>query len=364
MQKTFFKKHKISFLVVLAILLISALTFGFCKKQTAVKEDLFGDGFQIHFIDVGQADCALVACDGKFMLIDGGNSDDSSTVYTYLKKYGITELEYIIATHAHEDHVGGLSGALNFAKAQNAFCPVTEYDSKAFDDFVKNLDRQGLEITVPSPGDSFELGSAQVDIFACNSTEDTNNTSIVLKITYGQTSFLFTGDAEYECEKYILDHGYDLSSTVLKVGHHGSSTSTSYRFLREVMPEYAIISVGKDNEYGHPHEEVVSRLDDADVTVYRTDISGDIICISDGKSVTFKHSKGNPYATEKSSASRAQKTEVQQERRDMVLNTKSKKYHETGCDSIGSIAESNKKSVQYTQSEVEALGYSPCGSCH
>lgn len=244
--------------------------------------------FEIHFIDVGQADAALVLCDGEAMLIDGGNSADSSLIYSYLKKHGVKHLDYIVATHAHEDHVGGLAGALNYATVGTAFCSVTSSDSDTFRDFVKYLGKQGVSITVPDAGDIFKLGSSTVQILAPIKNSDApNNMSIVLRIVYGDTSFLFTGDAEREEEQDILNAGYSLESTVLKVGHHGSNTSTTYPFLREIMPEYAVISAGENNSYGHPTEDTLSRLRDAVVTVFRTDMQGHIICTSDGKDVSF-----------------------------------------------------------------------------
>lgn len=248
--------------------------------------------FAVHFIDVGQADCALVMCDGAYMLIDGGNAEDSDLVFSYLKKHGIDHLDYLVATHAHEDHIGGLSGAAYAATVGTALSPVTEGSTKVFKNLVKSLEQQNVSLTVPQPKDSFPLGSAQVRVLGpVKAYEEANDTSIVLSVTYGQTSFLFTGDMESAAEADLVESGADLSATVLKVGHHGSSSSTSYRFLREVLPDYAIISVGEGNKYGHPNEEVLSRLSDAGATVYRTDLCGTIIAKSDGSTVTFQTEK-------------------------------------------------------------------------
>ncbi len=267
------------------------------KTESAETIPPENSSFTIHFINVGQADAALVQCDGKYMLIDGGNSADSNVIYSVLKNADVPKLELVVGTHAHEDHIGGLSGAFNYTTATKTLCPVTNYDSKAFNNFVKYASEKGGGITVPSVGDTYNLGSAKVEILGVNSNSETNNTSIVLKITYGKTNFLFTGDAEREAEQVILNSGVDLSATVLKVGHHGSDTSTTYPFLREVMPTYAVISVGEGNSYGHPTESTLSRLRDADVKVYRTDLQGDVFCTSDGTSVTFTTDKNTDIDT-------------------------------------------------------------------
>ncbi len=285
-------KKLYSFILIFVLILsLCACNFVILQNEISVPE---GSSFAVHYIDVGQADSALVLCDDKAMLIDGGNVADSSLMVSYLKKMDIKYLDFVVCTHAHEDHVGGLSGALSYAKAGTVLAPESESDSKAYHNFKKKVSEQGLDIKHPIDGDKFYLGSSLVQILGpiYEDDDDLNNTSIVLKITYGQTSFLFTGDAERDEENDIIDEGYDLSATVLKVGHHGSETSSSYRFLREVMPEYAIISVGKDNSYGHPHEEPLGRLKDAGTEIYRTDECGDIIAESDGITVKIYTKKG------------------------------------------------------------------------
>ncbi|MBQ3126399.1 MAG: MBL fold metallo-hydrolase, partial [Clostridia bacterium] len=207
------------------------------------------------------------------------------TVTSFLASRGITSLDYMICTHAHEDHCGGLTGVLEAYPVSMLYSPVTEYDSRAFENVVSAAEDQGLSITQPNPGSSFIFGSAGVEFIGPQREyEETNDTSIVIRIVYGETSFLFTGDAEMTAEHDMVDSGRPLHATVLKAGHHGSDTSSSYVFLREVMPEYVVISVGEDNSYGHPHDEAMSRFRDVGAQVLRTDTQGTVVInITGGK---------------------------------------------------------------------------------
>lgn len=331
--------------VLLSIIMLALVAVG-CTAEAEPDA-----AFAVHFIDVGQADAALVVCDGETMLIDGGNREDSSLIYAYLKEENVTHLNYLVATHAHEDHIGGLPGALNYATVGTALCSVTEHDSGVFETFVSQLAKQGKEITVPKAGDRFELGGADVQVVGpVQHSDDPNNMSLVLRIEYGETSFLFTGDAERQEEQDILDAGYELESTVLKVGHHGSENSTTYPFLREVMPEYAVISVGEGNSYGHPTEEALSRLRDAGVAVLRTDERGTIICTSDGQTVSF-------------AAQRDEEEEPAGTQMEYVLNTNSKRFHAPACGGAKDIKAGNRGVFSGTREELLAQGYTPCGNC-
>ena len=330
-----------------------------------------GSTFKATFLDVGQADAAIIECDGRYMLIDGGGKESSSLIYSYLRQRSINHLDIIIASHAHEDHVGGLAGALNYAKADIVLSPVKSYDSNEFSDFLKYANQNSNSIKIPSIGDTYKLGSSTVSILGLNAGSETNDSSIIVKVNYGKTSFLFTGDAERDAEQKVLNSGADLSATVLKVGHHGSDTSTTYPFLREVMPKYAVISVGANNSYEHPTDNTLSRLRDAGANIYRTDLHGDIIFTSDGNTVSVSTEKtatkdevltaGGKKETPKPTTKPAdnQKTGT-----DYVGNKNSKVFHYSYCSSVKKMKESNKYFFTGTRDQMIAKGYKPCGNCH
>lgn len=339
-------------------------------------EQVIADGYlEVHFIDVGQADAALVICNDRAMMIDGGNAEDSSLIYAYLQKHGITHMDYIINSHPHEDHVGGLAGALNYATAEKAFCPVTSYDSKAFNSFVKYLSAQGLSIIVPSVGDTFQLGAASCTVLASGySKSDSNDSSIVLRLVFGDISFIFAGDAGEDVEKCIINSGAEIDSTVLKVAHHGSSKGTCYQWLYEVNPQYAVISVGANNSYGHPTEATLSKLHDADVQLYRTDLQGDIIFTSDGKSISVsceKNQDADTFAVQKQVTGpsvapaavvpdRSAAGNVQ----DYWVNTNTGKFHYPSCASAKKIKDTNLWIYNGSRDELISQGYVPCKNCN
>lgn len=212
--------------------------------------------------------------------------------------------------------------------------------------------QQGLTVEIPSPGDAFDLGTARITVLGpVESYAETNDTSIILRVEFGENSFLFTGDMEVSAENDMLDHWGSLweSADVLKVGHHGSDTSTGYRFLYEVSPTYAVISVGEGNSYGHPHDEPMSRLNDAGCTIFRTDELGTILAVSDGSQITFT------WENQSAEPGNAEKAEMT-----YIGNKNSKKFHTPDCSSLP--AEKNRVEFSSYDEAIDA-GYTPCGSC-
>ena len=249
----------------------------------------------VSFVDVGQADCTLIENDGKYALIDAGNNEDGPLLVKYFESLGIKEFECVFATHAHEDHIGGMDDIINNFKIKNFYMPDAITTTKTFEDVLTALENNKVTFKTPTTGETFKLQAevpATFTALSVNSDESNlNDTSIVLKLKYNTTTFLFMGDASSKIENTILDKS--IQSDVLKVGHHGSKTSTSNRFLEKVNPKYAVISVGKGNSYSHPNIETLNRLAKKDVKVYRTDEFGTIIAKSNGTIINFENVKTN-----------------------------------------------------------------------
>lgn len=251
------------------------------------------DELQVHFLDVGQSDATLLLCGGHAMLIDAGDNNKGTTVQLYLHKQGVGEgitLDYVIGTHPHSDHIGGLDVIINKFEIGTIFLTDYTTEMKTYLDVVEAMEYYHYEKEVPKPGDTVMLGTAKVTFVAPNREdyEDLNNSSIGVLVEHGRNRFLFLGDAQKEAEWDILQNGIDLSDiTVYKVSHHGSSDSSSVPFLEVIRPQYAVISAGEGNDYGHPHAQTLNRLRALGAKIYRTDEQGSIIAVSDGTCVTF-----------------------------------------------------------------------------
>ncbi len=329
-------------------------------------------GLTVRFLDVGQGDSALVVCDGEAMLVDGGESSESSKIYSVLKSQGITKLKYIVATHPHADHAGGLPGALGAASCEKVLSPVSDSDNASFQKLEKKCREKKIPIEVPAEGDTYTLGGAAITILGPTDEipDDPNNNSLFFRLDYGTVSFLFTGDAEQMEQQLIMFNEYDsLKADVLKMPHHGSSNGASEAFLNAVDPDYAVISCGYGNSYGHPHEETVSLLQQHGTKVYRTDLQGDIVCTSDGKRLTFAPEKTTAqdlYSSGSELESAAQKSTAGAAGADThpyIVNKNTGKFHYPSCGSVKKMKESNKRSVTATREQMIADGYSPCGNC-
>ena len=242
--------------------------------------------FHIYFIDVGQADCMLIENNQNYMLIDAGNREDGNKLVAYFQSLGITQFQYVIGTHAHEDHIGGMAKIIQNFSVQHFYMPDVVTTTKTFEDVLDALQAKKISFETPSIDSTFTMADTKFTVLSIGKDKtDLNNTSIVLKSNYKNTSYLFMADAESLVEKNIL--GKDLKSDVLKVGHHGSQYSTSAAFLKAVNPKYAVIEVGKDNSYGHPKSVTLQKLKRLDVSIYRTDQDGTILLSSNGEEIVF-----------------------------------------------------------------------------
>lgn len=357
-------------------------------KEEKSETQSTGDGtLEVHYIDIGQGDATLIKCGSHAMLIDGGNNYMGTTVQLYLQKQGVESLDYIIGTHPDADHIGGLDVIAYKFDFDTIIMPDYEKDTKTYEELVDVISGKQKEITYPMPGTVYSLGEASFTILAPNSNDygsNANNYSVAFMLEYGQTKFLFTGDAEEESEQeMLLESQTDLSADVYKVAHHGSSSASTEPFLEAVQPDYAVISCGEDNSYGHPHAEVLNRLRQMGVEIFRTDEQGSIVAVSDGEKITWNSAPdtnweaGEPLepddevdvdeAVSVNGVEKAANTKDGKEKNSTtsyILNTNTKKFHLPECRSTTQIQEKNCQESDLDREELIQMGYEPCKNCN
>jgi competence protein ComEC len=283
------KKNIIISLVfcIILFLFITKLPYGIdseVNKTIPVQTDK--DLLTIHFVDVGQGDCIYIHLGNYNMIIDAGNNIDGKRIVAYLKERNVTRLDYVIATHSDADHIGGLDNVIESFDIGQIYMPKVGTGTKTFEDVLDVIIEKKQKVKIPKGGDTLNFSEAEIEFIGPLRVYDSNNNnSIVIRLIHYHNTFLFTGDMEKEAEKDILEAGYRIEADVLKIGHHGSNTSTTKKFLKAVNPAYGVISCGKDNVHGHPHKKVLRRLKKEGVEIYRTDQRGTIIFSSNGEQI-------------------------------------------------------------------------------
>lgn len=326
----------------------------------------------VHFLNVGQGLSILVQSGGQNLIYDGGDRSASSYVVSYLQKQNVETIDYLIASHYDEDHIAGLVGCLNAFDVEMVIGPDDDKDTQIYQSFLNGVSAQGISVQHPTVGQSYDFGTGTFTVLApaSISADDDNANSIVIKLDNGDNSFIFTGDADSESESAMCASGLNLNCDVLSIGHHGSATATSWDFLQNTVPEYAVISCGEGNSYGHPDQDTMDKLQSMGIQVFRTDNQGTIIAVSNGTNITWNQEPCNDYSggdagTQPQSQDQPvvpqpQPTEQPSSGGGMVwLSETGSKYH-----SIPDCGNMNpNKAYQVSRSEAEAQGYEACKKC-
>lgn len=335
-------------------------------------------------LDVGQGSSTLVEADGEYMLIDGGDSDKSSYLVSYLKKKEITNFKYVIATHYDADHLNGVVGALNVFDVENVICPEYTTTTRVYNSFISIMDNKKINRIKPIVGETYSLGRGEFTIIAPNSTgySNVNDYSVGIRFKYNNKSFLVAGDATNISEEEIVNNSIDINSDVYIVNHHGSSGSSSSEFLNKIDPEYAVISAGKGNAYGHPAYKTLEKLNKIGAKIYRTDIEGEIEFSFTEKEIQFnkdsynklesgekinkdsyENNQDNKLISSNEGDNRSIENESSNKSDNYVLNKNTKKIHKDDCKSVKQMSDNNKVYFDGTIDEAEAQGYSKCQNC-
>jgi len=352
---------------------VALLAFLLVAVSASASENL-----TVHFIDVGQGDSELIQFNGKNVLIDGGTQHAGPRVESYLRDHGVSSLDLLIASHPHEDHIGGLIIILNDIPIKQVLDSGQTHTAPSFENYLNLIDQKGISYSTAERGQTIDLDpSLKIEVLSPPATlfaGDLNQNSIVLRVVYGKISFLFMGDAGIVAEDSLLSSGYDLKSDVLKVGHHGSSSSSGPAFLKRVKPTSSIIEVGAGNDYGHPTSKTLSALQNIGSKVYRTDTNGNVEITTDGQSYTVTTEKQSWTTTGTAPKSTvppvswtdtaaASTTTATVSQGPFVGSSKSDKYHYTSCTAAQRIKPANLITFS-SSADARAQGYVPCGICH
>ncbi len=283
-------KELIYFCLGLLVLVVGYFTTNTDNTTSGYENNSSSSEVLVYFIDVGQADAIYIKDGNSNMMIDAGNNADGKLLVKYLQSLNVKNFKYVVGTHAHEDHIGGMDDIINNFKIDNFYMPEAISTSKTFEDVLDALDKNKVTFQTPKIGDKFTLENTNFEVLSIgNDTSDLNDTSLVLKMSYNNTCVLFMGDASSNVEKNLLNK--DIDCQVLKVGHHGSRYSSSDEFIKKVNPTYGIIMVGKDNKYGHPTKKALDILNKYKVTIHRTDEEGTIVMHLKGNDISFENFK-------------------------------------------------------------------------
>ena len=336
---------------------------------------------EVHFIDVGQGDAIFISCQGHYMLIDAGDNSKGSTVRYYMKKLGVSSLDYVIGTHPDADHIGGLDVVIENFDVKTILMPDAENDTITYRDVIDAIKWANNKITLPIVGKEYSLGTMTFTILSPGKKYSAlNDMSIAVMLKHGSNKFLLTGDCELESEEDMLNGDIDLSADVFKLGHHGSRTSNPEAFLKAVSPTDVVISCGKTNSYGHPHKSVIDTVKEMGLNCYRTDEQGNLIAISDGNkiswnvepSTTWMYRVYDPDSGAEDESSEIQGVKSQNDSDSSsksydckyILNTNSMKFHVPGCSAVNQMSDNNKVQSDDDKDTLISKGYSPCGICN